>query len=648
MDCNFPELLAGDLNRSQGVFSARQLTARSPSPSLTIGHSTRTLSLQDGLRRNAQSENRSRSVRPRSLQALALGERPSQFVVDRMKGTEHGSIESSSGKSDFSGVRRLKSMSTIRNASISTAATSLASKRRSANSTPDSRSPRSDTSKAGSWIDLRHDHNEVEEEELEEHSYASSPPPIARSRRNSTDSMRVSMKGLRIHKMDASATHRLGGFWGSDTKACHCQEPPHTTVPEIPVRDSSLNHDEPTWISPLRRNPPLHGPSSPFQRSLESFAIVQQNQQRYSRGAESPNLAKMDSNHDESLIGGQLETASRPPSIQSRRPHSELSTSMRNVYRWFESTTEDPAHMAQKMPSSTGTLPGVPLPAETLETLRVSISCFPDTMLLCSSLSIETIRSHARRVLHYEPGLTLAEAPSSRSAWGRLTGRHPPAQSAKLPESPEPPASPWSQRSTDWQALKNIFPSGTDYLCDALYAHILVYNYFTTLLPTSSILNTVSRPPTAVAAEDEGEEEEMAPSLRRHSSTSTKIPSKAAQLLGLHSDAQSGRIQPTPCSPTAKQGLRRKASLLLAKNRLDRLKPTSFSPAGRSTDSYERSIKDLRVGLATCIARLVATLRLSSQTTAAASSDEDGAKSMELDPALMRALCEIVRCCEGR
>ena len=43
-------------------------------------------------------------------------------------------------------------------------------------------------------------------------------------------------------------------------------------------------------------------------------------------------------------------------------------------------------------------LVGIPLPREVVDTLRVSVSCFPETMLSLSSFSIQTIRTYSRKV----------------------------------------------------------------------------------------------------------------------------------------------------------------------------------------------------------------------------------------------------------
>lgn len=56
----------------------------------------------------------------------------------------------------------------------------------------------------------------------------------------------------------------------------------------------------------------------------------------------------------------------------------------------------------------------VPLPPDAMETLRVSIACFPETMLLSSSLTIETIRTYSRKVR--QPSLEILRAPSTRAA----------------------------------------------------------------------------------------------------------------------------------------------------------------------------------------------------------------------------------------
>ncbi|KXJ93830.1 hypothetical protein Micbo1qcDRAFT_158719, partial [Microdochium bolleyi] len=41
----------------------------------------------------------------------------------------------------------------------------------------------------------------------------------------------------------------------------------------------------------------------------------------------------------------------------------------------------------------------------------------------------------------------------------------------------------WPSAAPAWASIKSVFPNGTDYLCDALYAHLLTYNYIDSLCP---------------------------------------------------------------------------------------------------------------------------------------------------------------------
>ncbi|CAK7274228.1 hypothetical protein SEPCBS57363_006054 [Sporothrix epigloea] len=240
--------------------------------------------------------------------------------------------------------------------------------------------------------------------------------------------------------------------------------------------------------------------------------------------------------------------------------------------------------------SQPGTV-GIPLPREVVDTLRVSVSCFPETMLSLSSFSIQTIRSYSRKVRRCsqsdaDDAYRLLMAPFSPSTASPPT--RPPSPTATGQYFPLTPASPaagplelgtgvtrsttalslsangtrrfWklhkkvagvsvhnnndssrsalpalnmftgfrsstssngsSLHSPGYQlsptstghstprmstitrrgtarpdmaeddrskanglCLKRIFPTGSDYLCDALYAHIIAFNYISLLCP---------------------------------------------------------------------------------------------------------------------------------------------------------------------
>src|SRR5690606_16600107 len=80
-----------------------------------------------------------------------------------------------------------------------------------------------------------------------------------------------------------------------------------------------------------------------------------------------------------------------------------------NVQTWLESSVG-------LMASSKGddeSMPGIPLPPDVVDNIRVSITCFPDTMLLTSSLSIDTIRTYSRKVRTPMPDLAKESSSTS-------------------------------------------------------------------------------------------------------------------------------------------------------------------------------------------------------------------------------------------
>ncbi|CAK7228302.1 hypothetical protein SBRCBS47491_006861 [Sporothrix bragantina] len=226
---------------------------------------------------------------------------------------------------------------------------------------------------------------------------------------------------------------------------------------------------------------------------------------------------------------------------------------------------------------------GIPLPREVVDTLRVSVSCFPETMLSLSSFSIQTIRSYSRKVRRCSQAdaddtyrllmdaspPTLPPSPTnathhipqspasptamsfdlgtgvSRSVTAASSTSHSSRRFWKLPKklagsshsgndnrsagpalnmftgfrsstsstgssnhsngyplspttmgssaprmssvsrrgSARPDNTEDDQSKANGMCFKRIFPTGSDYLCDALYAHILAFNYISLLCP---------------------------------------------------------------------------------------------------------------------------------------------------------------------
>lgn len=271
-----------------------------------------------------------------------------------------------------------------------------------------------------------------------------------------------------------------------------------------------------------------------------------------------------------------------------REPLTPLRPMPSNIQTWVETSTD----AATKLDDQ---LPGIPLPPDVIDNLRISISCFPDTMLLTSSLSIETIRSYSRKVKSRPSDLKRDFFPPpsySPKKWGFsrfISSRRSNASSCdrgSRDSTEETPASPWTP-------LRAVFPSGSEYLCDALYAHIVAYNYI------SSVQRCVPASPSKFSQKpaDDGE-----------------VPRKAATVLGLR-EADASSIE-TPRSP-------------------------SGTSRGGPSDRRDGALRDLLVGLSRCIARLLATLRDGSGEFI-----EEGGGDVDLF--FVRALCEVVRCSEER
>ncbi|KAK0730036.1 hypothetical protein B0H67DRAFT_638588 [Lasiosphaeris hirsuta] len=287
---------------------------------------------------------------------------------------------------------------------------------------------------------------------------------------------------------------------------------------------------------------------------------------------------------------------------------------------------------ARVFPSRTSSIassisaPGVPLPPEVVDTLRISISCFPETMLLSSCLSVETIRIYSKKLKHrVNPINQLSE--DSHSLFSASTSITKPAGRWNLPRLIQSRRVKKSNRSMksaaadlqaaastpvtpNWAPIKNIFPAGSDYLCDALYAHLVAYNYVSLFCPQPLVLPMRSLPSSGVYDSSEG---------------SHRIPKKAASVLGLQERADAdgetdGEIM----------ALGRSSSLVMCNN----------SGGDMST------LRNVQAGLGRCIAMLVTTLKTTTEQTGLEPMLMRSREPKTIDPLLMRSLCEVVRCSE--
>lgn len=430
-----------------------------------------------------------------------------------------------------------------------------------------------------------------------------------------------------------------------------------------------------------------------------------------------------------------------------------------------------------------GVAAGLPLPQSVLNTLKISTLYFPDTMLLSSSLSIETIRTYARKLRQppqiftggpgglSEGGINRSPSPwspppsppehhgSKKWYWpihrkGSVRGHHTdsraqgtwtisghntsgggpkhfdsPTQSSgahqinapagrvadvhiaainggkdsALTESSSPglvSSSCPPLQPPNWIPLKNIFRGASDYLCDALYAHVVAYNYISCLcgrgVKLSEAEGSSSSGPgqgATVTAFETG-----------------RIPRKAATLLGLSdlmselalSDNERDKEQHVSTTVTLRnkwldedgdghsscdkdidhQGEEKgnnkhcsaKNCNMQEQERLDTnakhnstikvrrgtvpnlvCTPTPIPSAttllpdgGGSGGTGERdTLREIRGALAACIACLVSALRQGENGRVGSGCLVRGASVPYLDPLFLRALCEVVRCAEG-
>ncbi|KAL7934559.1 hypothetical protein V8C35DRAFT_31472 [Trichoderma chlorosporum] len=265
----------------------------------------------------------------------------------------------------------------------------------------------------------------------------------------------------------------------------------------------------------------------------------------------------------------------------------------------------------------------VPLPPDVMETLRVTTACFPETMLLSSSLTIETIRAYSRKARN--PGADVAPLPTPRcltsiskqSLWRRVVGRGSPScqrtrdvytPTASLLQSPSLSS---LESPKPWMPIKNVFGNCSDYICDALYSHIVAYNYISAL---------VARYPTSI-----GYGRSCSPVGSQHED----IPKKAASLLGLNEATNS-------TSAASIRSAKRFSSSHWGREDFMTTSPSTIPV------SQDMAIRSIQTELLRCIRRLIATARLMAESDAT----DEKLVEMEIEDAdalFMRSLCEIVR-----
>ncbi|CCC07683.1 hypothetical protein SMACR_01250 [Sordaria macrospora] len=354
-------------------------------------------------------------------------------------------------------------------------------------------------------------------------------------------------------------------------------------------------------------------------------------------------------------------------SVSDLRSKLSVKTSTGHLQGWLRSHTE-PAVGRVRASSFVPNSPvaGVPLPADVLNTLRISTSCFPETTLLTSSLSIETIRTYSRKLKHRvrrptnsiddednESIFTFSNlSTKSRKRWNlpnlmqsRRANKRFASYAHDLTANtfPEPRASKTSG-VPEWAPIKNIFPTGTDRLCDALYAHLIAYNYIGTLCPPQP--GTSSHIPK----ETNNAPQRNPSSPTRHSDDNNvrRIPRKAESILGMNDEAAANFSSSGLYSPRD-GGFTRPFTRDSEKAGGAPKMSTSSGGGGGSNGAGGcdlAMLRDIHAGLAKCIARLVTTLKLTTGEGMVEGEALSPKETAALDPFLLRTLCELVRCAE--
>ncbi|KAK4181378.1 hypothetical protein QBC36DRAFT_317916 [Triangularia setosa] len=722
-DCNFPEMLVRDLETSEVVFRTKSMTAGFPSVAFATS-SQDEHGPQPGraIPRPPTPMYQFSDDKPRSNSLIAsrLGpyDEPSdeEHAVGRRESTDSLSM-GSDGMDPPPSIR-------MRGHSVTTAATSVSGRRsssfsqkahsRSSPSTPPS-SPAMAQPLHGTWFDADGEADATISSRVQESSHVEQQSRDVQSLigGHSADTNTFSYNDGMARHTEAIAYHLRPNSPNSHERPCTPssqisqlirERPRIINIPPtaIPKRKSSLNRGHIRTMSSSSMAPSVH--EMPGRTSMGQLAPSASMQVLGARHGEKPgetsrppsrgrdgddhvytwrsdgvffpgNLSDdvfLDDDEEMRSTGVYnqlLHTKQRTPSFDGKSPGSPA-THIPEILRTAHLTTSY-------------TTPGIPLPPDVLEVLRVSISCFPETMLTTSSLTIDNIRAYSKKLRHggmpecdligddrslyssAESGLKPQPLKKWRLYWfgqSHKTNKqqqHQRQQSQAIARNSVDVDALGTARSlrktagASWRPIRAIFPFGSDYLCDALYAHVLAYNYISTLLPPplQPLRPQASRPavhcPSGSSLDDP--------------SSKTRVPKKAASVLGMQDN--NVHYRPTTASggphhrhSRSHRFLRRDSH---GRSSLRSRGSTASGFEGNGNNSVASGIRELHKGLAKCIALLVSTLKKTEMgdlqgiesggdaNTLLSREREVQDESGEVDVLLLRALCEVVRISEA-
>lgn len=631
IDEYLPEMLARDLEISSAVFAAKNMTAGTPAMSLVFDDEDTTMPCPG---RILISPYPAGLARVQTLGAIEERHSLVSFTEHQLYISDEASsdVESISGTEASGGIEPPSIR--LREQSIVTAATSLTSNSGNPPSPKDLMSL--DRSQGYSWIDIDSDDDGDLEEEVppEEQPGALSPRPPSPPSFDSS----FFFGG---HSRDASRSSRatLPQKTRSNSGgplSLPCRKHSVTSI-DIPLRGTSLSHTTRGSLSKCdftlrtrESRTSIDTRHRTRQHSRNSFTYDQDSILEKCEEPERKSYELDDKYIDleleeERIMNGELPPLRRPNTIylQESPPLSPLPS----VQAWLDESNA--AFPSQSLGEDLAK--AVPLPPDIIETLRVSIACFPETMLLSSSLTIETIRTYSRKVRQpshdvWRDSLMPDPIPHHhrKSIWRKVVSHGRESLNARLHrtqpqlENDDILNRPSQEAPSPWSSLRHIFRNCSEYICDALYAHIVAYNYISRIpRPQPPQLNRAS-----VMVTNQSQKED--------------IPKKAATLLGL------GASQPQQQTPPAVGRFTKKLGSPLTGWGFGKDHMSTNAPPSAQLDNTTRNIES---GLMRCIVRLIATAKMMSK-------DNPGEEKMvdvepsEVDLIFVRSLCEIVRIAE--
>lgn len=678
---SLPELLARDLELASHVFAARSMTAGAPSYSVVSEYMARAKAAGQFTNRLSMAL----PYQPASARVNVLGaikERDSMAFADQHE-QQRQRQHSQCNYPDTSDMESLSSTDESagmppppfryhRNTSIITTATSVTDSVRK--TSPHPSLPPTEPTTHGSWIEGDSD----DDFEIEGHSDGTREPlsplsprpptpptivdndPFPLNYEQSAATFRTRIIHKKSHSTSGASAHIVSAMTSPLASPIVERKPrfkysiPEFSMPKraekspiakttvIRARDQSM----PPMPSPLKLRTPAIPPPVPPKNHERISRMSEENLKQKSRAAsltarqpaitESPPISEGCSSEgemeDDSLYGDRMSSWHDQHTGYARTtpPASPLHRSFVTL-----------AHAAKPyVPNFHGDELArvVPLPPDVIETLRVSTACFPETILLSTSLTIDTIRSYSKKMRLPETDVMRPSPPPSpegvgrRSLWRKVNPlkrgnsgiRSSGARSIDNGYTASI-GSPDLQKT--WSAIQNVFGTCSEYICDALYAHIMAYNYVSALLARNAANTPAPNTPGRTKSRRMGG--------RASSEQQDDIPKKAAFLLGLDDTPDLTRV------PSSRLLNRRTGTATSAPWSRDELLP-SLNPPSSCNAAAVRTVQD---GLYKSIIRLIATARFMSLSGRLEEPILEHEATDE-DILFMRSLCEIVRLVE--